>query len=95
MLDSDWKSFEATATRVRVLEYTYIPNLARSEGAVVYKLDCGIFRSFACAARGRTRLLPQLQKLTWTTVDDEIYPYISLFLSPTIISLDIHAASQE
>lgn len=95
MLDSDWESFEAAAARVRVLEYTYDPNRWRREGALVYELDCGIFRSFACAAGGRMRLLPQLQKLSWTTVDDEIYPYISLFLSSTITSLDIHAAGKE
>jgi hypothetical protein len=73
MLVGDWESFEAAAARVRVLEYTYDPNLSRSKGVVVYELGCGIFRSFACAARGRTRLLPQLQKLTWTTVDEEIF----------------------
>ncbi len=94
MLPSDWESFEVAAARVRVLEYT---SDTRRDGGFgkVYKLDCSIFRSFACAARGRTGLLPRLQRLTWTTIDDEIYPYISLFLSPTITSLDIDASSKE
>lgn len=90
MLVSDWESFEVAAARVRVLEYTSNP---RPHSAAA--LDCSVFRSFACAARGRTGLLPRLQRLTWTAIDDGIYPYISLFLSPTITSLDIYAASKE
>ena len=95
MLASDLESFEVAAARVRILEYTYDPNLHRASGVVTYNLDSGIFRSFACVAHGRTGLLPQLQGLTWRTVDNEIYPYISLFLSPTITSLDIYASSRE
>ena len=77
-----------------MLEYLYSAPCKFGPG-MLDELDCGIFRLFACAARGRTRLLPHLQKLTWTTIDDEIYPYISLFLSPTMTSLDIYASGKE
>ena len=58
----------------------------REEWEIPYKVDPNIFRSLACAAQG-TKLLPQLQQLTWETYNDDIYPYISLFLSPTITKL--------
>jgi hypothetical protein len=35
-------------------------------------------------------LLPRLQQLTWEMSDDDIYPYISLFLSPTITNLTVY-----
>ncbi|KAF8349642.1 hypothetical protein F5887DRAFT_914557 [Amanita rubescens] len=95
MLASDWERFEVAAARVRVLEYSSNPRAGGRFAMSIYKLDCSIFRSFACAARGRTGLLPRLQELTWTAIDDEIYPYISLFLSPTITSLEIDASGKE
>jgi hypothetical protein len=81
MLGSDWKSFEAAAMRVRIL------NHHEWWGEMTYKIDPNVFRSLACAAQGRTGLLPRLQQLVWETSNDDIYPYISLFLSPTITNL--------
>ncbi|KAF8349640.1 hypothetical protein F5887DRAFT_947356 [Amanita rubescens] len=83
MQPSDWKSFEAAAARVRVLgsprrwEYRF------------YQFDSNIFKSLACASQGRARLLPRLQQLTWDTRSDDIYPYIFLFLTPTITHLTL------
>ena len=42
MLDSDWESFEAAAARVRVLEYTYSPNLSRASATSTYPRIRGI-----------------------------------------------------
>lgn len=83
MLGSDWEAFEAAATRVRILNHhEWWDN-------ITYTLDPYVFRSLACAARGRTGLLPRLQQLSWETYNDDIYPHISLFLSPTITHLDV------
>ncbi|KAF8349641.1 hypothetical protein F5887DRAFT_1235759 [Amanita rubescens] len=85
MLASDWESIEAAAARVHILNYT-------QKQRDVYQVDSNIFPSLACAAPGRTGLLPRLQKLTWTPTND-IYPYIFLFLSPTIKDLTISVAT--
>jgi hypothetical protein len=55
-----------------------------------YRFDSTVFRSIVCAAQGRMGLLPRLQQLTWETSDDDLYPYISLFLSPTITNLTVY-----
>ena len=86
MLASDWESLEAAAARVHILNYS------QKQGDA-YQLEPSIFPSLACAAPGRTGLLPLLQKLTWTTTNNVIYPYIFLFLSPTIKDLTISMAT--
>ena len=87
MQPSDWKSFEAAAARVRILGS---PSHWEDK---VYHFDSYIFKSLACAAQGRTRLLPRLQQLTWDTRSDDIYPYIFLFLTPTITNLTLRIST--
>ena len=59
----------------------------------MYKADPNVFRSLACAAQGRTGLLPRLQQLTWQTPNDDIYPYIFLFFSPTLTNMDVYVTT--
>lgn len=88
MLGSDWESFEAAAMRVRILDHS---DFIRWRG-VAYDLDSSIFRSLASAAQGlgRPALLPRLQQLTWKISNNDIFPYLSLFLSPTIANLTVY-----
>ena len=84
MQPSDWNSFDAAAARVRVLSWPMY-----WDDAKIYKFHSNVLKSLACAAKGRTgSLLPRLQQLTWDTSCDE-YPYLSLFLTPTLTNLTV------
>ena len=56
-----------------------------------YTLGIDIYGALTCASVGRTPLLPRLVTIRWTPQDDVEYPYIVLFLSPSIqnLALDI------
>ena len=57
--------------------------------AKIYEFDSNVLESLACAATGRTSsLLPRLQQLTWDTSRHD-YPYLSLFLTPTLTNLTV------
>ena len=63
------------------------------DDAKIYKFHSNVLKSLACAAKGRTgSLLPRLQQLTWDTSCDE-YPYLSLFLTPTLTNLTVCIAT--
>ena len=82
--------FEIAAARVRILTYD---DIVAGNDKVYWQLDANIYRSLACARQGRAKLLPRLQQLTWTVLNDDVYPCILLFLSPNIRDLAIFMAT--
>jgi hypothetical protein len=93
VVKNDWERFEIAASRVRILSHTDIVDT--TENDKVYQFDSGIFQSLACAQPGTSKLLPRLQELTWKVKNDDIYPYILLFLSPGIRDLTIFIVAKE
>ncbi len=87
MVKNDWERFEIAASRVHILTHSDIADVTRNDR--VYQFDSGIFQSLACAQPGTSKLLPRLRQLTWSVKNDDIYPYILLFLSPSIKDLTV------
>ena len=78
--------------RVRILAHSDFDKW--HHGDVTYVLDSSIFPSLASTAQGRLALLPRLQQLTWKISNDDIFPYLSLFLSPTIADLTVYITAE-
>lgn len=93
MVKNDWERFEVAASRVRILSHSDIVDTTKNDK--VYQFDSGIFQSLACAQPGTAKLLPRLQQLTWSVKNDDIYPYILLFLSPGIRDLRVFIVAKE
>ena len=89
-MESDLERFEIAAARVHILTHG---DIVAANDKVYWQLDANIFRSLACAGQGRAKLLPRLRQLTWTVLNDDVYPYILMFLSPNIRDLDILMAT--
>ncbi len=56
---------------------------------IEYVLGIDVYGALACASVGRTSLLPRLVRIRWTPQADVEYPYIALFLSPFLQSLEL------
>ncbi|KAF8625991.1 hypothetical protein AX17_006715 [Amanita inopinata Kibby_2008] len=84
ILATDWARFEINATRVRRFGF---PGGPRNPGKS-YKVDVRVYRALNCAAQEK-KLLPQLREIAWDTGDNAIYPYLTLFLAPTVTRLEL------
>jgi hypothetical protein len=85
-VESDLERFEIAAARVHILTHG---DIVAASDKVYWQLNANIFRSLACAGQWRAKLLPRLRQLTWSVLNDDVYPYILLFLSPNIKDLDV------
>ncbi|KAF8349637.1 hypothetical protein F5887DRAFT_947344 [Amanita rubescens] len=68
---------------------THSDIVGATENDKVYQFDSWIFQSLACAQQGTSKLLPRLQQLTWSVQNDDVYPFIQLFLSRSIRHLKV------
>ena len=89
-MESDWERFEIAAARVHILTHS---DIVTANAKIYWQIDANIFRSLACAGQGRAKLLPRLRQLTWTVLNDDVYPHILLFLSPNIRDVTILMAT--
>ena len=77
ILPTDWHRFEMNAMRIRRFGYP-------SASFFSYFVGKNVYAALACASMGKTPLLPRLRNIYWEKWRDDEYPYISLFLSPSI-----------
>ncbi|KAF8625623.1 hypothetical protein AX17_006808 [Amanita inopinata Kibby_2008] len=83
VIATDWVRFEINAARVRRYGFSSNGTLTR-----YYKIEALVYQTLSIAAREK-KLLPGLKELSWGILDDTIYPYAPLFLSPTITTLHL------
>ncbi|KAM6501883.1 hypothetical protein JOM56_001860 [Amanita muscaria] len=90
--ETDWDRFRANATRVRRFGFT------GDFGHTNFLLATDVYHFFHQAGV-TTSLLPEVQTLTWPCFGqgdtDDVFPHISLFLSPSVQELDIAVISSQ